>query len=110
MWAWESDAAAVNGKLYVDYPPPSEVPAPVYDDAYWYAYYSMYVINVDGVVKHELHITEEDWEAGGYFSRDQMFEMKLNVFNSIASYDSIGQPDAPWHVVSRQLYPAVEPE
>ena len=105
---WEMEAANLNGRLYLDYPPPAEIPPPVYDEAYWHAYYSLYVVNANGGIIIEIHIYEEDWEAQGYFSRDQMFEMKLSKFNMIAAYDSIGQPDAPWRVVARQLY--TEPE
>lgn len=108
VWAWEMDAAAVGGKLYIDYPPPPEVPAPVYDDSYWYAYYSLYVVGSTGIIHYQIHITEEDWAAGGYTSRDNMFEQKLITYNVICAGDSPGQPDAPWHVVARQLY--TEPE
>lgn len=106
-WAWEMDAAAVGGKLYIDYPPPPEVPAPVYDDAYWYAYYSLYVVGSTGLIHYQIHITEEDWAAGGYTSRDNMFEQKYMTYNAIAVGDGVGQPDSPWHVVARQLY--IEP-
>lgn len=107
LWAWEMDAAAVGGKLYVDYPPPLEVPAPVYDDAYWYAYYSLYVVGSTGLIHYQIHITEEDWAAGGYTSRDNMFDQKYMTYNAIAVGDGIGQSDSPWHVVARQLY--IEP-
>lgn len=107
-YAWEADAAAVGGKLYVDYPPPAEIPAPVYDAAYWYAYYSIYVIGSTGIIHFEIHITEEDFVSQGYISRDQMFERNLTGANLIAAYDSMGQPDAPWRVISGKVY--VQPE
>lgn len=105
---WEADAAQVNGKLYLDYPPPAEVLPPVYDDAYWYAYYSLYVVGSTGLIHYQIHITEEDWAAGGYTSRDNMYEQKYATYNAIAVGDGVGQPDSPWHVVARQLY--TEPE
>lgn len=108
IWAWESDAAQVNGRLYIDYPPPDEIPPVVHDEAYWYAYYSIYAVGSTGLIHYQIHITEEDWAAGGYLNRDNMFDQKLTYFQSICNSDGIGQPDSPWHVVARQLY--TEPE
>lgn len=107
VWAWEMDAAAVGGKLYIDYPPPDEIPPVIHDDAYWYAYYSLYVVGSTGLIHYQIHITEEDWAAGGYTSRDNMYEQKYATYNAIAVGDGVGQPDSPWHVVARQLY--IEP-
>jgi len=56
-YAWEADATALNGVLYLDYPPPDEVaPPPPPTEEQLYAQYSMYVVNVNGNIKYELHI------------------------------------------------------
>lgn len=86
-WAWEMDAEAVGGKLYIDYPPPSEIPPPLPPTAEeLYARYSIYVIDPaqNGKIIWEVHCTE--WESMGYESLEICYYYKRQA----AYYDTLG--------------------
>jgi hypothetical protein len=83
MWAWESDAAAVNGKLYVDYPPPPEVepPAPPTAEEIHLSHYH-YVIDPaqNGKIIFQVNCVD-DWVTLGYPSMEQCHTGRTTAFN-----------------------------
>lgn len=82
-WAWEVDAAAVGGKLYLDYPPPPEVeppPPPTAEEIHLSHYH--YVIDPaqNGKIIFSVNCVD-DWETLGYLSMEACHTGRTTAFN-----------------------------
>lgn len=82
-WAWEVDAAAVGGKLYVDYPPPDEIPPPpppTAEEIHISHYH--YVIDPaqNGKIMFSVNCVDE-WETLGYPSMEACHTGRTTAFN-----------------------------
>lgn len=80
---WEADAAQVNGKLYLDYPPPAEVepPAPPTAEEIHLSHYH-YVIDPaqNGKIIFQVNCVD-DWATLGYSSMEQCHTGRTTAFN-----------------------------
>lgn len=104
--AWEMDAAAVGGKLYIDYPPPPVVEPPV-DTRTEYEKWSCYVVDSLGFIIFESHITEE-YTGDPLWPIWKIFEGRVRGYEMECAWDGNPWENRPWHVVQGQLY--TEPE
>ena len=99
---WQKDAISAAGELYIDVIPPAPTPLTAEQ---LYAKYSCYVINNVGQIKYEKHcdVVPEGFEGQ---TVDQYFYTIMQWMQLITRSDAIGEPDAPWTVISGYVYTA----
>lgn len=103
--AWESDARARAGVLYIDKQPPAEtVPVVVVDTRPDYEKYAIYALDSSGKIMIETHCEDYNTIDMPTETKAQYFARRVLAFQSDVNQHQGTKSGEPWSLKSGQLY------